>query len=109
MTNYEALKAKAERLESQLRYGGAYRDNLAHGVIVTGAVANGPYSGGTGRPFIPHLSNRTAASYGSIDTDEFTEEEMHLLKVIVNSYVGRVEKEYLEVVAKLDAIEELLS
>ena len=109
MTNYEALKKKAERLESQLRYGIAYRANLEHGVIVAGAQVNGPYSGGTGQPFRPHLSNRTAASYGCIDTDNFNEEEMNLLKTIVNSYVGRIEKEYLEAVAKLEAIEELLS
>lgn len=106
MTKYEALKQKADNYKNRLALAIAYRDNLENGVIVSrndGTVAC------KGTPFIPYLSNRKGGCYGVIDTDEFTENEMGVLKELVICYVARLEQQYEEVAVKLQAIEELLS
>lgn len=106
MTKYEALKQKADDYKKRLALATAYHNNLENGVIVSridGTVAC------KGTPFIPYLSNRNAGCYGVIDTDEFTENEMGVLKELVICYVARLEQQYEEVAVKLQAIEELLS
>ena len=106
MTKYEALKQKADNYKNRLALGIAYRDNLENGIIVP--TPNAP-TGYVGKPFRPFLSNRVAAHYGIIDTDEFTENEMGVLKELVICYVARLEQQYEEVAVKLQAIEDLLS
>ena len=105
MTKYEALKQKEDNYKNRLALGIAYRDNLETGIIVP---TNAP-TGYIGKPFRPFLSNRVAASYGFIETDEFTENEMGVLKELVRCYVARLEVLYEEVAVKLQAVEELLS
>ena len=106
MTKYEALKQKADNYKNRLALAVAYSNNLENGTIVP--TPNAP-TGYIGKPFKPFLSNRTAASYGFIDTDEFTENEIGVLKELVRSYVARLEVLYEEVAVKLQAVEELLS
>lgn len=106
MTKYEALKQKADVYKKSLALATAYRNNLENGVIVPTPNAPDAY---VGNPFRPYLSNRAAASYGFIDTDEFTENEMGVLKELVICYVARLEMLYEEVAVKLQAVEELLS
>ena len=106
MTKYEALKQKADNYKNRLAFAIAYRDNLENGTIVS--TTNAP-EGHVGQPFRPFLSNRVASYYGTIDTDEFTENEMGVLKELVICYVARLEQQYEEVAVKLQAVEELLS
>ena len=106
MTKYEALKQKADEYENSLALAIAYRDNLENGIIVS--KTNGP-AAKIGKAFKPFLSNRVAGYYGSIDVDEFTKNEMEVLKELVRCYVARLEQKYKEVVDKLQAVEELLS
>ncbi len=106
MTKYEALKQKADNYKNRLALGIAYRDNLENGIIVP--TPNAPKSY-IGQPFRPFLSNRVAGYCGTIDTDEFTENEMGVLKELVICYVARLEQQYEEAAVKLQAIEDLLS
>ena len=109
LTKYEALKRKADNYKNRLALGIAYRDNLENGVIVSST--NGPANDKKYKdnPFIPFLSNRASTAYGFIDTDEFTETEMDMLKELVSSHVAHLEQKYKEAVVKLQAVEELLS
>lgn len=106
MTKYEELKKKADNYQHRLTYATAYRDNLENGIIVSKANT---INNRVGEPFIPFLANRTAAYYGFIDTDEFSEEEMDVLKALVRSHVERLKRKYEETAVKLQAVEELLS
>ena len=106
MTKYEVLKQKADDYKKRLALATAYRNNLVNGVIVPTPNAPNAY---VGNLFKPYLSNRAAASYGFIDTDEFTKDEMDVLKELVRNYVARLEQQYEEVAVKLQAVEELLS
>ena len=109
MTKYEALKRKADNYKNRLVLAIAYRDNLENGVIVSKTSDPMCYRRNKGTPFRPFLSNRASTAYGCIDTDEFTENEMDVLKELVRNYVARLEQQYEEVAVKLQAVEELLS
>ena len=106
MTKYDELKKKANNYQHRLVYATIYRDNLENGIIVskTNVIDNRE-----GEPFIPYLTNKTANYYGFIDTDEFSEEEMDVLKALVRSHVERLKRQYEEAAVKLQAVEELLS
>lgn len=106
MTKYEELKQKAENYKHRLKYGIAYRDNLENGLIVTNG--NGSPLSGTS-PFKPYLSNRVSGSYGYVEADMFSEEEMGMLKAVVRSHVERLKLLHDEAAVKLLAVEELLT
>ena len=106
MKKYEELKNRAEKYKNRLEYGIAYRDNLENNIIVSNTSS---YQNAKGSTFKPFLSNRTSPSYGFIEADEFTEEEMDVLKALVRSHVERLKLLYDEAAVKLQAVEELLS
>ena len=106
MSKYEELKNKAEKYKRRLGHGIAYRDNLENGFIVTNNNGS-PLTGS--KPFSPYLSNRVSGSYGFIEADELSEEEMDMLKALVSSHVERLKVLYEEAAVKLQAVEELLS
>lgn len=106
MTKYEALKQKADNYKNRLALATAYHNNLENGVIVSRTNGTVAYKG---TPFVPYLSNRNGGCYGVIDTDEFRENEMGVLKELVSVHVARLELMYEEVAIKLQAVEELLS
>lgn len=109
MTKYEALKQKANNYKNRLALAIAYRDNLENGVVVSNTSDPVNDKRYRGTPFVPFLSSRTSTAYGFIDTDEFTENELGVLKELVRCYVARLEQQYEEVAVKLQAVEELLS
>lgn len=109
MSKYEELRQKAEYYKSRLTYAQSYRDNLENGFIVSTSNARITGSASKGTPFMPFLSNRASTGFGFIETDEFTEDEMDVLKTLVRGHVARLEQKYSEAEAKLQAIEDLLS
>lgn len=109
MTKYEELKQKANKYKNALVHAIAYRDNLEAGFVVSKTntpVMDKAYSD---TPFTPVLSNRTSIAYGYIDSAEFTEEEMNMLKALVQNHTRKLEKKFEDAAIKLQAVEDLLS